>query len=190
MNATLARKLRFSDVVYAINGTPKSLRLWLQRGLVSIHTPKPEGSTWTEYSFFDIAILVMVRTMVNYGVNVQTASAIGNAVMTEFFPQMLHLKNPENMPAGAVAMMWTNRRLHLFQKDDNWEMRLVTLWESRLDPTRDEGFDPQLPSGVATLRREIEQAPVYISIDVETVLRTAFERADESVREGREDDDE
>ncbi|MGE0698780.1 MAG: MerR family transcriptional regulator [Hyphomicrobiaceae bacterium] len=189
MNATLARKLRFSDVVYAINGTPKSLRLWLQRGLVDIHTPKPAGSAWTEYSFIDIAILALVRTLVSWGVNVPTASKIANSIMNDFYPKLLHLQNPENMPAGALAMMWTNQRLHLFQEGDDWQLRHVALYDSKLDPIRNEGFDPGLPSGVATLRREIEPAPVFLTIDIEAVLRTAFERANESVNEGREDNE-
>ena len=168
MNATMAKKLRFSDVVYAINGTPKSLRLWLQRGLVDIHTPKPEGS-WTEYSFIDIAILVMVRTLVTYGVNVPTASAIANAVMTEFFPKMLHLKNPENMPAGALAVLWHNTRLRVYPVDDGdqWKMEWSPNWDPRPEP-----------------------AAAYLNIDVETLFRTAFERANESVNEGREDTEE
>ncbi|MGE3917783.1 MAG: MerR family transcriptional regulator [Hyphomicrobiaceae bacterium] len=191
MNATLAKKLRFSDVVYAINGTPKSLRLWLQRGLVTIHTPKPEGAAWTTYSFIDIAILALVRQLVNFGVNVPTASAIANEVMTAFFPKLLNVQHPDKMPAGALAAMWTNRRLYVYPtEDDQWKMNCVALWESGLSEHRDENFHPDLPSGVALIRKEQEPAPVFLSIDVESVFRTAFERADESVNEGREDDDE
>ncbi len=191
MNATMAKKLRFSDVVYAINGTPKSLRLWLQRGLVSIHTPKPATGAWTEYSFIDIAILALVRQLVNFGVNVPTASAIANEVMTAFFPKLLNVQEPDKMPAGALALMWVNRRLYVFPTEDgdSWQMRCVALWESGLSEHRDPDFHPDLPSGVATIRRELEPAPVFLSIDVEKVFRTAFERADESVNEGREEDD-
>jgi hypothetical protein len=204
MNATLSKKLRFSDVVYAIGSTPKAVRLWLQRGLVEIHTPKPEGGGWTEYSFRDIAILALVRALVNFGVDVPTASSIANTIMGDhFFPQMNHLKNPDEMPAGALALMWSNRRLYLYRDGDDWRMKLVALWESdmgrrksiaQLDPDRavhssDADFDPELPSGVATLRREHEPAPVYISIDVESVIRTAFERANESVNDGVDGDD-
>ncbi len=189
MQATMAKKLRFSDVVWAINTSPKSLRLWLQRGLVEIHTPKPERGGWTEYSFIDIAILALVRQLVSWGVNVPTASAIANSIMTQFFPDMLRLQNPENMPAGALAMSWTNRRLYLYQDGDDWKMKLATLWESKLDARDNPGFDPQLPSGVASLRAELEPAAVFLSIDVETVLRTAFERAVDSVHEGVDDDE-
>jgi hypothetical protein len=204
MNATLARKLRFSDAVYAINTTPKALRNWLQRGLVKIHTPQQEGG-WTEYSFIDIAILALVRQLVNFGVDVPTASAIANEVMTAFFPKLLNVKEPEKMPAGALAMMWVNRRLYVYPSDDGdkWDMRCVALWESNLGrraalakalPDSDDAgfadFDPGLPSGMALVRKELEPAPVFLSIDVETVFRTAFERADESVNEGKVEVDE
>lgn len=183
MNATLSKKLRFSDVVYAIGATPKSVRLWLQRGLVEINTLKPEDGGWTEYSFRDIAILALVRALVNFGVDVPSASNIANTIMGEhFFPELHHIKNPDAMPAGALAVMWSNIRLHLYRDGDDWRMNLAELWASELGRRPD--FDPELPSGVAALRREHEPAPVYLSIDVETVLRTAFERANESVNDG------
>ena len=189
MNATLARKLRFADAVYAINTTPKSLRNWLQRDLVKIHTPRQEGG-WTEYSFIDIAILVLVRQLVSWNVPVPTASEIANAIMTKFYPQLLNLKDPDKMPAGALAITWSNQRLQLFQQGDDWQIRHVALYDSKLDAVRNEGFDPRLPSGIATLRREIEPAPIFLTIDIEAVLSTAFERASQSVNEGRDDEGE
>ncbi len=203
MNATLAKKLRFSDVVYAINTTPKSLRLWLQRGLVKIDTERGEGG-WTEYSFLDISLLALVRTFANFGVDVPTASELAHATMN-FFPEMMERWGDMNdAPVGVLAISWTNRRLFLWRSGDQWELRCVALWESDMGtrsalakalPERavhpsDAAFNPGLPSGVATLRREIEPAPAYISIDVESVLRIAFERANESVTDGAEDDDE
>lgn len=189
MNATLGKKLRFSDVVYAIGTTPKSLRLWLQRGLVQIHTPKPEAGGWTEYSFIDIAILALTRTFANFGVDVPTASALANSVVRDFYPQMMRMKNPQNMPASAMALLWHNQRIHLHLVGDEWQIRHVALYQSHLDPSLHPQFDPNLPSGVAALRAEIEPGPVFLSLDVERVLRTAFERADESVNDGRDGED-
>jgi len=203
MNATLSKKLRFSDVVYAIGSTPKAVRLWLQRGLVEIHTPKPEGGGWTEYSFWDIAILALVRSLVNFGVDVPTASKIANTIMGDhFFPQMNHLKNPDEISAGALALVWVNRRLYLYRDGDAWSMKLVALWESDLGrraelaramPDRaahpsDADFNAGAPSGISSLRREHEPVPVYISIDVESVLRAAFERANQSANDGVDDE--
>ncbi len=201
-NATMARKLRFSDAVYAINTTPKALRNWLQRGLVDIYTPQREDGGWAEYSFIDIAILALVRQLVNFGVNVPTASGIANKVMTEFFPSVLNVKEPDNMPAGVLAAMWVNRRLYVYPNEDgdSWHMRCVALWESDLSrkaefgkafPERAEPwmehFNPDAPSGIALIRREIEPAPAFLSIDVESVFTAAFERAAESANEGADD---
>ncbi len=203
VNATLSKKLRFADVVYAIGSTPKAVRLWLQRGLVEIHTPKPEGGGWTEYSYRDIAILALVRALVNFGVDVSTASDIANSILGDrFFDLMNERRDPENMPARLLARIWSNKRLHLYRDGDDWKMRLVALCESDMGtraqlakklPDRavhpsDADFEPGSPSGIATLRREIEPAPVYISIDVESVLRAAFERANESVNDGADDE--
>lgn len=202
MNATLAKKLRFSDAVYAINTTPKSLRLWLQRGLVKIDTERGETG-WTEYSFLDIAILALVRTFVNFGVDVPTASDLAHAAMN-FFPKVMSgWKNMSDAPAGVLSISWTNSRLHIWRENDEWQLRCVQLWQSDMgrrsmiakanpdeEHSADAAFNAELPSGIATLRREIESAPAYISIDVEAILRTAFERADESVNEGSEGDDE
>jgi len=204
MNATLSKKLRFSDVVYAISSTPKAVRLWLQRGLVEIHTPKPADGSWTEYSFRDIAILALVRSLVNCGIEVRQASEFANTIMGDhFFPQMRRLQNPENMPAGALATLWHNLRIYLHREGDDWQMNLVALYDSDLgrrkfiaqqDPDRavhpsDAKFDPEMPSGIAALRQELEPAPVFISVDVERVVRTAIERANESVNDGATEDD-
>lgn len=183
MPPLMDRKLRFSDAAYAIDATPKTLRNWLARGLVKLHTPKPEGGGWTEYSFADIAILALMRQFVSFGVDVPTASALANQVMLGFFPALtMGLRHPGKMPAAAMALMWTNRRLQVFPQGDSWELRVANLWETR-------GADATVPSEVAALRAEIEPCPVFLSIDVEKVLRTAFDRANESANEGVEDDE-
>lgn len=189
MNATMSKKLRFSDVVYAISSSAKALRLWLQRGLVEIHTPKPENGGWTEYSFLDVGILALVRSLVNFGVDVPTASAIANKIMSDhFYPQMRALANSENVAPGSLAILWLNQRLYLYREGDAWQIKHVALWESGLSRrSHNADFDPGLPSGISDLRREHEPAALYISVDVESVLRTAFERANESVNDGAVD---
>ena len=199
MNATLSKKLRFSDVVYAIASTPKSVRLWLQRGLVEIHTPKPDGGGWTEYSFRDVGILALVRCLANFGVDVPTASSIANTIMSDhFFP--MNSPKLDDLSATASTNLWGGHRLYLFRDGDDWKMKLVALYDSDLArrkliaekyPDRamhpsDAAFNPALPSGISAIRREHEPAPVYISIDVESVLRAAFERAIESVNDGED----
>lgn len=201
MSAKILKKLRFSDAVYAIGSTPKSVRLWLQRGLVEINTPKPDSGGWTEYSFHDIAILALVRSLVDFGVDVRTSSAISNKILSDhFFPmsEALTWERP-----GLAAGFWSNRRLYIYRKNGGLEMKVAALWESDLrrrvdlaqalphraiDPL-DADFHADTPSGISKLRKEIEPASVYLSIDVESVLRTAFDRAVESANEGADEDD-
>lgn len=202
MNATMAKKLRFGDAVYAIGTTPKALRNWLQRGLVKLNSPPNEDLSWTEYSFIDIAILALTKTFVDFGFNVSTASHMANQTLN-FFPQIMTLQKPADAPAGVLALSWTNRRLQVFQVGDEWDLRIATLWESDLARRKmiaehapemaepgDAEFMPDLPSGIATIRREIEPAaPAYLTVDVEKLLRTAIARAWDSNTEGADDSD-
>jgi len=166
--ATLARKLRFSDVVYAIDTTPKSLRLWLQRKQVKIATPEKSDGGWAEYSIHDISILALVRKLVDFGVDVSTASEIANKTMSDYFFQLpMHVRNPEKMPAFALPLHWHNTRLWIHRTSlRDWALTIAPLWTSPAEPDS-----------------------AYLSIDVATVLQTAIKRALESADEGAGDDD-
>lgn len=166
-NETLARKLRFGDVAYAIGATPKALRLWLQRDLVQVRTPKPDAGRWTEYSFVDVAILALIRALSNFGVDVPTASAIANKIMSDHFFPVAALES-NAAPVGALALGWANRRLRLSRDGDGWEMQVIDLWK----PASEWPPEPA----------------VHLTLDIEAVLRAAFARATESVNEG--DDEE
>ncbi|MBK6707563.1 MAG: hypothetical protein IPG54_08765 [Sphingomonadales bacterium] len=65
------RKLRFSGVVYAVDASPKALRKWLQPEQVDLITPRTEGG-WNYFSMGDVAVLALVRSIVNFGVGVET----------------------------------------------------------------------------------------------------------------------
>ncbi len=67
-------KLRFSDVVLAIETTPKSLRKWLQSGKLQLDSDSQKG--WRNFSAYDLAILAVMRKLVDFGINVQEASEI------------------------------------------------------------------------------------------------------------------
>jgi hypothetical protein len=202
MSAKILKKLRFSDVVYAIGSTPKSVRLWLQRGLVEINTPKSDSGGWTEYNFHDIAILALVRSLVDFGVDVRSSSAISNEILSDHFfpmPDALTWERP-----GAAAGFWSNRRLFIYRRAwraGNESRRrsgkaicagaptlLGRSLTEAIDP-RDADFHADTPSGISMLRKEIEPASVYLSIDVASVLLTAFDRAVESATEGADEDD-
>ena len=168
MDETLGRKLRFGDVAYAIGATPKALRLWLQRELVTIRTPKAEDGRWSEYSFVDVAILALVRTLSNFGVDIPNANAIANKIMGDHFFGPMKALNDPGAPAGVLALIWSNRRLRIHRPGDVWELQVIDLWKAASE-------SPAEPA-------------VYLTLDVESVLRAAFARASESVNDGEDTD--
>lgn len=66
--------LRFSDVVFAIDTTPKSLRLWLQRRKLRLDSDSQEG--WRNFSLTDLAKLAIMRKLVDFGVSAEDAAVI------------------------------------------------------------------------------------------------------------------
>jgi hypothetical protein len=163
MNATMSKKLRFSDAVYAMQTTPKTLRNWLQRSLVALDTERPPGDAgWIEYSFVDIGVLVLTKLFVDFGVSVPVANAM--AIRVTFMHPTPFMRHPENMPLNAWVATWAGRRLLAYpeaSEPNGWALDSITLREKP---------DPQILA--------------YISIDVETLLRGAFTRALESNSEG------
>jgi hypothetical protein len=70
--ATKQKKLRFSDVAYAIESTPKALRKMLQNPELVLPVPVSDG--WTEFSMVQIAVLAIARRLIEFGFSVQSAS--------------------------------------------------------------------------------------------------------------------
>ena len=66
--------LRFSDIVFAIDTTPKSLRKWLQNDKLSLDSDSQSG--WRNFSLFDLAILAIMRKLVDFGISVEMAHKI------------------------------------------------------------------------------------------------------------------
>lgn len=160
MSPTLSKKLRFGDAAYAIGATPKQLRNWLQRDLVQIDTPKKDGG-WAEYSFFDIAILSLVKRLVDFGTDIRTASDIANKVF-DMFDGRGRIHQAGELEASSLAMLWNNSRLWITRPSLNdWKLDVARLWES-----------PQEPDAA------------FLSIDVERLWMAAFDRAWESATDG------
>lgn len=165
MDETLARKLRFSDVVYAIETTPKALRNWLQRKQVPLETPETDGG-WRDFSFSDIAILVLVRALLDFGIGVVDAGKIAKATIQFFpLPAKPRFKKPEETPVFALSIVWSNSRLLVYRTPDGWQLQRRLPWEKD------------------------EPSNIYIVLDVEQILDRAFERALESNTEGAIDDE-
>lgn len=164
MIATMARKLRFGDAAYAIGATPKTLRHWLVRDQVRLVSDQRE-SGWAEYSFADIAILALVRVFATFGWPVKAADLMAHRTL-EFFPDFLEAiaRIPDDLPSTILAFPWVNRRLAVTYDADNPDqcrLVIIDMWKKEEPP-----------------------AAVFLSVDVEAVLRRAFARALESVTEG------
>ena len=73
-------KIRFSDAAAAIGTTPKSLRNWLSRGQVQLSSSQPE-SGWREFEVDDIRKLAVVRSLVDFGMEVREADRITGEIL-------------------------------------------------------------------------------------------------------------
>ena len=83
MNPLLDFKIRFSDAAYAIESTPKALRNWMQKGQVTLVSSDTSG--WREFSLAEIAILAVIRRLVNFGMKVEEANQLANDAARSFF---------------------------------------------------------------------------------------------------------
>jgi len=169
VNATLSKKLRFSDAVHAMQTKPKTLRNWLQRNLVELDTPRSAGDQgWAEYSFTDIALLVLTKTFADFGFSVPDASTMARRTLDQ--AQQPFMSKPENAPAQIIYLWWAGRVLHVFRNPAG---------EWRLSVARDAG-------AFSTSAQDRAPPPSYafLTIDVRKILQEAFARADESNNEG------
>ncbi len=74
------RRFRFSDAVYAIRSTPKSLRKWLQNPDLTL-AMNPAKWGWRHFSLFDLLVLGVMRRLVDFGVPVTDANAFAHAAL-------------------------------------------------------------------------------------------------------------
>lgn len=160
MTAVNDTVLRFGDVVYAIDTTPKALRNWLQRGQVKLASPKPDEG-WREFSYVDVAILALTRSIVDFGVQVEDASNLAHTILT-------HMQGEawtafKNIPPTAMAVFWVNKAVLIARDGELWNLLIWNL------------YDP-FP----------EEFPPAIIIMPEKSLRTALKRAMEISGEGND----
>lgn len=147
----LDRKLRFSDVVYAIESTPKAVRNWLARGQVELVFNDGRESGWQEFSIADVVVLALVRKLVNFGMKVPEASDLANVAMLAL-PQGMDREavGPETLLAdhlrGKALLAWQSA-------EGEWHVKLAY------------GFTHHPP------------ASSYAVILLEPVIRRAIERA-------------
>ena len=153
----LDRKLRFSDAVYAIGATPKSLRKWLQNDeLQLVYSGQKSG--WHDFSFADLAVLAIMRPLVDFGLTVGEASDFSNVTLMGRAKLLMRSKNT---PPQALAAVFKGVEMRV------WHEAETTTYLTHLG-------DKERP------------AAAFLSIDLGTVLKTAFDRAVELQAEGAE----
>lgn len=121
MNAVADKKLRFSDAVYALETTPKSLRKWLQNPDFRLISEQPEGE-WKNFSFADIGCLAIMRKLVDFGVGVVDANEIASDVIKHKLGPLLKSKN---MPPRALEAGFSNMTLAVWRDQDGWRFDLL-----------------------------------------------------------------
>ena len=156
MNAIADKKIRFSDAVYAIETTPKSLRKWLQNSKFSLVSAQNEGE-WKSFSFADIVCLAIMRKLVDFCVGVDEANDVSLKVVRGSIGPLLRSKN---MPPQALSAGFTGRKLLVWKVHEHF------------------GFAVHSPP------ESIPKMDAMLVIDLHNVVRRAIDRAIEIVSAG------
>jgi hypothetical protein len=79
----MTEKFRFDDVLYAFDMKAPALRRWLQFGLIG-DTAKKAREGWTlEFTCHDVAVLALVRPMIEFGMPVAVAHKFAVRIVRE-----------------------------------------------------------------------------------------------------------
>lgn len=158
-------KLRFSDAFYAIESTPKSLRKWLQNEDVvlpsSVGESAEENRGWKNFSFADLAVLALMRSLVDFGCTVIEANGLAAKMILASRSTM----HPRNMPPQAFVASWLTRRIVVWRENESW------------------AFD--MPHKIGELA---PPAITYLIIEPAELFRRVFARAIESNLDGEDSD--
>lgn len=152
MSPISIKKFRFSDAVYVVETTPKSLRKWLQDPEMKlVFSGQEEG--WREFSFADLAVLATMRKMVDFGLTVDEANAFANTLIMS---HGMLLFTYRSTPPQALVQAFKGVRAILWRKDQSDDP-----WMQRIDGY---GVEREAP------------ASAYVVIDVFKVLSRALAR--------------
>jgi hypothetical protein len=142
---------------------------------VELVTDRGEDGGWREFSYADIAILAMVRKLVDFGIGVETASLMAREALKNF-PLVLKHSNtpPEALTALFAPYLWVIWP----EADDQWRLRLVSKPDSEFGMAMAASMANALRIGTG------QEITAYITLNIEGILRKAFDRARESSANG------
>ena len=150
--------LRFSDIVFAIDTTPKSLRKWLQNDKLSLDSDSQSG--WRNFSLFDLAILAIMRKLVDFGISVEVAHKIARD----------HLCTIPGWPDDIVIIAGAPHRM----PDSFFGRTLVVAREGSAWATWK--FDRDNPLDRSP---EVGELDAKLVLNLESIVRRAWEKATE-----------
>lgn len=154
MSPILERKLRFSDAVVAIDTRPKVLRNWLQRDQVQFINDDRSGG-WREFNVVDIAVLAIMRKLVDFGMPVSDANFWANETVIVRTADRLDNSGPQ---FAALAALFEDYIIAAYKYGDMWRVSRVPYANLKEIP-----------------------ADAYLVVDVRSVVGAALDRLSEVV---------
>ena len=148
-----SKKYRYSDAIFVVETTPKSLRKWLQNPEVAlVFSGEEEG--WREFNFADLVVLATMRKLVDFGVGVGGASDFANTIIMS---HALGLFTSGNASPSAMAHAFEGVRAVLYQVEGQADVP----WRCRIDTA---GVDRGPP------------AATYLTLHMEDITKRALAR--------------
>jgi len=154
--------LRFSDVAFGIDITPKALRNWLARGQVDLVSEEREGG-WRQFVLADVAVLALVRHIVPLGIRVENASRIAHTILEMMEGKDWSSRKIDPEFPDMIAFGWHNQYVVLHPVPEDEDDIAATGWSL------------QIRQGWQVYNRV--PAAVFVTIAPEAILRRAIQRA-------------
>jgi hypothetical protein len=111
-----APSIRFGDLVYAVETTPKTIRNWLQRDLVTLVSEESGG--WRMFCVLDVIMLTLVRHLVTHGVSVDEADGLTVDFILGRLPKT---KRPDQIPFTTIGAALRGWRLFVIRDGETWK---------------------------------------------------------------------
>ncbi|MEC3863302.1 MerR family transcriptional regulator [Mesobacterium sp. TK19101] len=130
MNQLTQIKIRFSDAAHAIGVKPKVLRNWLQRNQITLFSDHT-GAKWTQFTLGDIAVLAVMRRLVEWGIKVDQANDIAFALIQGKAGMLIQYRHT---PKEALIAFLRTFRLLLAHDDDTGDLLTATVHDREALP--------------------------------------------------------